>query len=250
MKIITGKGPNAARVIVSLCDYSGRWTLPWQRAGHTVLLYDLKRGDDVTKLTPSDVVKYARYAVAYTPGADPQRAEVYAVLAAPPCTDFSVSGAQYWPAKDADGTTDRALAVLDACVRIATALAPNRWMLENSVGRIPKLRPALGKPRVYVDPYQFAHLADNPETERYTKKTGLWGCFDAAMFRSLSQENGGPVRVCAQGSWLQKLGGKSERTKELRSMTPVGLAQACHAALVDLHVMLDGLRVECLPEAA
>jgi hypothetical protein len=35
-----------------------------------------------------------------------------------------------------------------------------------------------------------------------------------------------PTRVCGQGSWLMKLGGKSEKTKELRSMTPMGFAYA------------------------
>lgn len=35
-----------------------------------------------------------------------------------------------------------------------------------------------------------------------------------------------PIRVCSQGSWVQRLGGKSERTKELRSMTPDGFARA------------------------
>jgi len=28
-----------------------------------------------------------------------------AILAAPPCTDFASSGAQYWPEKDRDGRT-------------------------------------------------------------------------------------------------------------------------------------------------
>lgn len=28
---------------------------------------------------------------------------VYGILAAPPCTDFAGSGAQYWPKKDIDG---------------------------------------------------------------------------------------------------------------------------------------------------
>ena len=30
---------------------------------------------------------------------------VYGILAAPPCTDFAGSGAQYWKTKDEDGRT-------------------------------------------------------------------------------------------------------------------------------------------------
>jgi len=39
-----------------------------------------------------------------------------------------------------------------------------------------------------------------------------------------------PVKVCEQGSWLQKLGGKSEKTKTLRSATPMGFARAFYEA--------------------
>lgn len=35
--------------------------------------------------------------------------DVYGVLAAPPCTDFTISGSQYWAAKDADGRTAESL---------------------------------------------------------------------------------------------------------------------------------------------
>ena len=35
-----------------------------------------------------------------------------------------------------------------------------------------------------------------------------------------------PIRACAHGSWLMKLGGKSLRTKNLRSATPKGFAIA------------------------
>ena len=35
-----------------------------------------------------------------------------------------------------------------------------------------------------------------------------------------------PIRSCPQGSWVQQLGGKSEKTKMLRSTTPPGFAKA------------------------
>ena len=54
--------------------------------------------------------------------------------------------------------------------------------------------------------------------ESYTKKTGLWGAFNKPEKKSLP--------VSTEGNWIMKLGGKSERTKELRSMTPKGFALA------------------------
>lgn len=151
--------------------------------------------------------------------------------------DFSGSGAQYWPAKDADGTTAHALAIVDACVELARTLSPNAWVLENPTGRLWKLRPELGTPW-YFQPHNFAGYCEQPTTDpetwgipeglqscRYTKRTGLVGVFNKPEHRDMP-----PVRYSSQGSWLQKLGGKSERTKELRSMTPVGFARAFYAS--------------------
>lgn len=220
MKLIKGQGNNARLIIVSLCDYSGNWPKPYADAGYTVMLFDLKHGDDVTDTARAiDMVEQECGEFDVVEG----------VLAAPPCTDFTISGAQYWPRKDQDGTTQKALEVLDACVKIASYFRVTHcawWALENPVGRIPKLRPELGKPRLYFQPYQFAHLADDVDGERYTKRTGLWGNFNGNTLMQYARENGGPIRVCKQGSWIQKLGGKSERTKELRSMTPKGFAKA------------------------
>jgi hypothetical protein len=231
MKAFVGNGINKSRVVVSLCDYSGTWPRPWHEAGHTVLCYDLKHGDDCTTLFAVEVIEDARAA------SQCDDATIVCVLAAPVCTDFSVSGAQYWPTKDADGTTARSLALVDACVALAQKLSPDCWALENPVGRLRKLRPSLGTP-VWFNPCDFAGLVAQPEKQeaewglseymtsnRYTKKTGLWGTFKAMTNSPLE-----PVRACAQGSWSGLLGGKSEHTKELRSMTPLGMARAFYAA--------------------
>lgn len=211
------KGTNG-RAVVSLCDYSGNWPKPYAEAGYTVIQFDLKHGDDVTDVNGTIM------AILEALGGD----TVAGILAAPPCTDFSVSGAQYWPRKDADGTTDKALAVLDACRLIVAKLRYWEdfkgawWALENPVGRIPKLRPnTLGKPLFYFNPCDYAGYSPEPEADRYTKKTGIWGDCRQPETKPLE-----PIRVCPQGSWIQKLGGKSERTKELRSMTPRGFAKA------------------------
>jgi hypothetical protein len=218
--------------IWSFCDHSGHWASPWADAFHRVILVDPQHprgwGNKVTKngapmLTFGGTVREfldegGVYAGQWRPTG---------ILAAPPCTDFSVSGAQYWPAKDSDGRTAAAVRIVRDVLEAVNTYSPDWWMLENPVGRLPRLVPELGKPRIYVQPHHYAHLADDPDSERYTKKTGLWGEFDVERLEALrgSLE---PVRSCAQGSWIQRLGGKSARTKRLRSVTPVGLARACY----------------------
>lgn len=224
MKLHTGFGHNAHKVVVSLCDYSGRWPSEYIAQGYTVVHFDLKHGDDCTDVerTLSDIQEAVNDAwAAQDNETDFDHAYVVGVLAAPVCTDFSVSGAQYWPAKDADGTTARSLLLLDSCVEIIKALQPVWWALENPVGRLKRLRPDL--PFVgWFQPHHYAALDVSGESQ-YTKKTGLWGTLNMPEQVTHNME---PIRACAQGSWLQKLGGKSERTKELRSMTPLGFATA------------------------
>lgn len=230
------------KTIISICDFSGEWAKPFVDKGYLVILVDPKhpRGEDGSRWsfkkgmhcysgTAADVChdpdgwlcSFAVNEVFTAP-------EVKGLLLAPVCTHFTVSGAQYWPAKDADGRTAEGLKLVDECLFLVDAWEETLdfWALENPVGRLPKLRPELGKPKMYFNPHEYAGWADDPEQDRYTKKTCLWGVFNA----DLEKKDRPPIRVCSQGSWIQKLGGDSERTKELRSMTPQGFSRAfCEA---------------------
>lgn len=213
-----GSAINGHKLIVSLCDYSGRWLRGYHIAGYSTIRFDLKHGDDVTNFdaTVAEILDFCdTIRAAYG-----RQIDFAGVLAAPPCTDFSVSGAQYWPAKDADGRTAASVRVAAACMDIIEWVSPRWWALENPVGRIGKLLPEIGKPW-YFNPCDYAGYSPDPEADRYTKKTGIWGTAVKPTPKALE-----PIRYCKQGSWLQKLGGSSERTKELRSMTPVGFANA------------------------
>lgn len=185
--------------ILSLFDYSGRWSQPYREAGYAVIQVDLGLSQDILDFD------YAALP------------SVHGILAAPPCTDFTVSGAQYWPRKDEDGTTDRALRLVDKVLEIVAYFNPAWWVIENPVGRLPKLRPMLGKPW-YWQPYWYG--------DPYTKKTGLWGDFNPPVPEKFEDWAVEPLRFSKQGSWLQLLGGKSAKTKHLRSLTPVGFARA------------------------
>lgn len=181
---------NEDKHILDLCGGTGSWSLPYRDAGysvHVVTLPDV----DVRMFTFPEF-------------------KVYGILAAPPCDHFSVSGAQYWRKKDEDGRTLEAISVMDACMRIILICNPVFWAVENPVGR---MRHFLGEPALIFDPCDYG--------DAYTKKTCLWGTFNIPRKSQVE-----PVRVCSQGSWLMKLGGKSEKTKRLRSVTPQGFARA------------------------
>lgn len=186
-------------IILSLFDYSGNWSRPYKDNGYEVYQLDIKLGLDILSINPTeDLLPLGK---------------IHGVLAAPPCTDFSGSGAQYWKEKDLDGRTSHSLALVDKVLEIVKVCEPVWWVLENPVGRLSKLRPELGKPW-YFHPCWYG--------DAYTKKTGLWGKFNNNLVKNEVAPD--------PNNWIMKLGGKSERTKELRSMTPLGFARAFFAA--------------------
>lgn len=176
--------------ILSLCDYSGAWSKPYRDAGYEVIQIDLQHGQDVRLLQREN--------------------NIHGILAAPPCTCFASSGAR-WERTDQDMI--EALSVVDACIRLAWACKPVWWVLENPVGKLVRY---LGRPRMYFQPCDYG--------DPYTKKTGLWGNFTPPLPLFVGEaRNVEP----AQGSKMQLLyGGKSIKTKNARSQTPSGFAQA------------------------
>ena len=96
---------------------------------------------------------------------------------------------------------------------------PDFWALENPVGRLNTLVPELAKCGPwYFEPYWYG--------DPWSKKTGLWGEFKKPKPSRVVK----PVKFAKQGSWTQLLGGKSEKTKEMRSITPPGFADAFYKA--------------------
>jgi len=252
--------------ILSLFDHSGRWSQPYVEAGYNVARLDIKKGGDVRMIRADD------------------HDNVVGILAAPPCTAFSVSGAQYWGAKDDDGTTADALSLVDAIYRLVAVFRPEFWVMENPVGR---LKHYIGSPRMWFNPCDYgghlsedevdAHaaelvrvydlapdVAESVAANTYTKKTGLWGEFcpelrpapvdkvfvlkSAAASAGVRSDALNDVVAIASGDWELRegatvrvqnsvsnsqyslvhfaTGGKSDRTKELRSITPMGFARA------------------------
>lgn len=169
------------KTILDLCSGSGNWSKPYAEAGYEVIRVDL----------PKDVRLLERLA-----------RPVHGILAAPPCTVFSLAGV--WVDRTQD-ETKLALSVVDACLRAVAVYRPVWWALENPKGRLTRY---LGKPDYQFDPCDFGHA--------YTKRTYLWGRF--------IEPKRNPVK--ATGSIIDIPGCKGATGKRERAKTPEGFARA------------------------
>ncbi len=174
------------KIILDLCGGTGAWSKPYADAGYDVIFVDLRDGVDIRTLTLWVTTK------------------AYGILAAPPCTHFSGSGARYWKQKGNKALIE-GLSVVDACLRRVVINKPEFWCLENPVGRLNRY---IGKPVMYFNPCDYG--------DPYTKKTALWGNFNHPIKN--------PVEP-TEGSKMHLLPPSKDRAM-LRSMTPPGFAKA------------------------
>ena len=86
------------------------------------------------------------------------------IIAHPPCTHLSVSGAAKWAEKVKDGRQQAAIKFVERIWDLFNK-STARLCIENPVGALSS-RSKLGKPTQYIQPYMFG----TPEQ----KKTGLW----------------------------------------------------------------------------
>ena len=208
---------NRQKWVISLFDTSGAWSQPWVDAGYQVLRFDIQdeqlievqEGESVRTANIGDIFEHGIEVYANEYGAF-NGEDVYAVLAACPCTDFASSGARHFAAKDADGRTLLSQEIVSQTMAIIEYLKPQVWALENPVGRIGKLT-GLPQWRTSFDPYHFG--------DTYTKKTLLWGRHNGDM----------PImpREPVEGSKMHtQYGGSCRGRNNARSVTPEGFAYA------------------------
>lgn len=187
------------KIILDLCGGTGAWSKPYSDNG-----YDVR----VITYPQLDVRLFEKY----------PKLEVYGILAAPPCTMFSLAGNR-WRAEEMEKGTYRAkimdaLSVVDACFRIIAVYKPKFWALENPVGTIIRW---LGKPKMYFQPYHYG--------DKYSKKTALWGQFNTPRKKEVKPIP--PIRK-GQPDWHHNAVGKPKGMSRdtWRSITPKGFALA------------------------
>lgn len=181
--------PLEQRTILDLCGGTGAWSKPYREAGYPTRIVTLPHDDVRTwKLPPQDGWR------------------AWGVLAAPPCTEFSL--AKNGQVRD----IRRALEVVGACFRIIHSARPRWWALENPVGL---LRHWLGEPRDSWEPCDFG--------DPWTKRTAVWGNYAIPKRSYVAPLGGGPLcAVCDPGR--TRFG--PCRKAEHRAITPPGFARA------------------------
>ena len=227
-------------VVWSLFDGSGLMVLPWAEAGHTCYCFNFEDEDHGSYKDVAAQHGNIHYVNAWINASFVRRAlrgkwpAPDIIFAFPPCTDMASSGARWFKAKLAANPECQNTAV--ATARIAETLANYfgvPFMVENPRGI---LSTRWRKPDAVVHPYEFGGYlpADDRHPyfpqyikarDAYPKETWLW------VGNGFTLPRRRPVRVDdGYSDQYERLGGKSPRTKLIRSLTPRGLAVAVFEA--------------------
>lgn len=219
--------------VLSLYDYTGNMVRPWMQAGADCYIVDIQHPEGLTELEPGlTAVGFSVHSAAIHELVDMIKPRI--VFGFPPCTDLAVSGAKWFESKrQADPLFQHRAAHLAQLVEYYADYASAPWMAENPVSVLSTL---WRKPDYSFHPYEYGgYLPEDdvhpeyPEIimprDAYPKKTCLWTGNGFVMPEKQ------PVPV-DDGYSLQhrKLGGKSLRTKNIRSATPRGFAAAVFEA--------------------
>lgn len=197
------------KIILDLCGGTGSWSRFYKAAGYDVRLVTLPDQDVLTYDPPENV---------------------YGILAAPPCTEFSILNCK---AEPRERKPEEGLEVVDACLRIIERCEPRFWALENPVGYLRDFFPNV--PLLTFQPWQYG--------DPWTKRTDIWGSFTVPPKKYLKWEDvpdkldlytrpgrGKPnFAYLHKSSWSkipQLSFHKPETDAEFRAMTPPGFAKA------------------------
>lgn len=220
--------------VISLCDLTGIFVQPWVDAGYRAVLVDPQHVD--TTGTGGRVEKIADTIIGALPrlGEILKQERVVFVAGFPPCTDVAVSGARHFKAKAEADThfQTRAAMVAEQC-RVIGMAAGCPWFFENPVSVFSSV---FGKPQHQFHPWHYGGYLPEEDShpvyprhiqarDAYPKLTCLWSGGGFIMPRQRPVD----IREGYSDQFL-KLGGKSEKTKNIRSATPRGFSLACFLA--------------------
>ena len=219
-------------IVVSLFDESGNMGRPWAERGATVHCYDIlnEYREEHTRgggrivwhnrdLMDDNVLK----SIGLTAQPD-------IIFGFPPCTDLAVSGSIHFEKKrKVNPNFQEEATALARQVEKLGNLCGCPWFAENPVSVLSSM---WRKPDYLFHPYEYGgYLPEDdlhprwPEyiapRDHYRKKTCLWAGNGFVMPPKKSL--GDPGEDSKQH---RKLGGKSAKTKQIRSETPRGFAQA------------------------
>ncbi len=208
-------------VILDLCGGTGAWSRHYRDNGYRVIIVD-PLADEHPDNYLGNVEDYCREV--FDGLTDYSDADVVGILAAPPCTEFSGSGARWWASKEIESPTLLADAILtvESCLDIIgyheSRMSNLRWWaMENPVGRMQRIIKErrnfdIGKWVMTFNPCDYG--------DPYTKRTCLWGDFNELVKTPVEPTEGSKIHLYPP----------SEDRWKLRSMTPPGFAKAFYEA--------------------
>lgn len=183
---------NSKKIILDLCGGTGAWGKPYKDAGYDVRLITLPMFDVTDPYVIEECIKL----------------KPYGILAAPPCTMFSLARAGAKTPRD----FKEGMRCVEACLKIiweVRKIYPLKfWALENPRGY---LRQFLGQPAYHFQGWFFG--------DKIKKPTDIWGYFNEPK-ENRTQKPSYPRK--GPGSWANKGKGGSP----IRSITPPGFAKA------------------------
>ena len=227
------------KYVISLYDYTGEALKPWAEAGYICYAFDIQHDETTVRKEHFDgggLIRYVHADLHNIGNLDAihdmfENKDVTFAMAFPVCTDMAVSGAAHFKRKrERDPLFQRKAANYAIwCAELFQALdCP--YFIENPVSVLSTL---WRKPNYSFHPYEYGGYIDPEQAEHpkwpdyiapmdaYPKKTCLWtgGGFVMPDISPVEPETG-------HSRQHLKLGGKSMKTKNIRSATPRGFAQA------------------------
>ncbi len=224
------------KIILDLCGGTGAWSRPYKEAGYIVINVTLPFYDLLETEIEND---YIIFRGGTEKPLKVKIIDVYGILAAPVCTDFSFAKSNSIYPRD----MRRGMELVIACLKIVwecqyelpTPLAKRTnlkfWALENPYGL---LRRYLGHPVMIFNPYDFG--------DGYQKKTCIWGFFNIPKKKPIKEYDKDYIHTINPiGKSLRKFDrlttaeihpeyyGKLTR-QERRAVTPAGFAKAFYEA--------------------
>jgi hypothetical protein len=227
-------------IVISLYDFTGEALKPWAEAGYTCHAFDIQHdeagwvdrfdGGGSIRFHKADLHDHKNLNAIHTAFADKP---VVFGMAFPVCTDMAVSGAAHFKRKAEANPSfqDEAVSYAVWCARLFNSLHVP-FFVENPVS---VLATKWRKPDHSFHPYEYGEYLSDAEAvhprwpeyiaerDAYTKKTCLW---TGNGFRMPTK-----IPTCKPTGYSTqhlKLGGKSQRTKDIRSATPRGFAKAVY----------------------
>lgn len=200
---------NKDKIILDLCGGTGSWSKPYKEAGYDVRVITLPEYDVREVIIGEDEIFIGNNTFI-------EIKDVYGILAAPPCTMFSLARTRAKKPRD----FGEGMEIVEKCLQIIWLIRERQklafWALENPMGY---LRQFLGKAPYMFNPSDFG--------DRYTKKTELWGYYTFPVKKPIELTTEEKSLMSTNSRKLPSISditGSNQAAK--RAITPAGFANA------------------------